>query len=393
MNILIINELYNLGGAEVFSLYEKELLEQNNTVLYLTFDARYPNGWMGSINHYNYSDIEEKRFPKLYNVIPRRRVVNEIRCIISEFEPEVIHLNGLDKYALEIYTAVKGFKVFQTIHDHYMVCPKGICIHPDQSACNGYCFVQCIKECFLRENKGYQYRDLVKWYIKRIYRRHSVKSFVCPSEFLSQKCISQGMRVSCINNPYITSEVFEWNNKTDNEIKNYLFYGVISEHKGVFQLIDAFIPFSNGKKTKLVIAGRCIGNVEAKLRKYIQNENIEYIGELEHKEMLRYLNQVDIVVVPSVGMDNYPYVVLEAICAGCIVIASNRGGMKEIINDERMIFDVMSKDDIMQKLEFSYALSKEEIEDINTRNSNFVKSNNDPNKYLQQLLLYIEEKL
>lgn len=390
MKILIINELYNLGGAEVFALGEKELLETENEVLYLTLDSNYSNEWKADKNHLNYKPAYKTCFKKLYHIIPRKYIVEDLKKIIESFSPDYIHLNCLDDYALEVYSAVRGYEVFQTIHDHYAVCPKGVCIYSDLSPCSGYSFSKCFKNCFLCASKASFLREFVKWYFKRVYCLHSVKNFICPSRFLSKKCIEQKMNVKCINNPFDTFLLPKSIGVKNVSKKSYLFYGVISERKGIIPLLAAFVSFAENKDVELLIAGKFINGMEDTIKPYLDIEKIKYLGIFSHEEMMNQLAQADVVVVPSVGMDNYPYVVLEAICAKCLVIASDRGGMAEIINDERLIFDVSSKADIIQKLEYTFSMSNEEKKKIIEKSYDYVCKNNHPKIYLKNLYEFIQ---
>lgn len=63
-------------------------------------------------------------------------------------------------------------------------------------------------------------------------------------------------------------------------------------------------------------------------------DRIEFTGGVAYSEVSRHLAQSAVAVFPSYW-ENLPYVVLEAMAAGCAVIGSTAGGMPEMIEDGR----------------------------------------------------------
>ena len=69
MRFVLINELYEKGGAEMQTKRERDLLRKHgHEVLYITLDTGLPNGKLDDdINHWNFSfdafsDLEKLRF-------------------------------------------------------------------------------------------------------------------------------------------------------------------------------------------------------------------------------------------------------------------------------------------------------------------------------------------
>jgi GT2 family glycosyltransferase len=57
-------------------------------------------------------------------------------------------------------------------------------------------------------------------------------------------------------------------------------------------------------------------------------------GFVPHERMPEALAAVDVVVVPSVWIENAPFIIREAFASGAPVIASNLGGMREMVRDD-----------------------------------------------------------
>lgn len=104
------------------------------------------------------------------------------------------------------------------------------------------------------------------------------------------------------------------------------------------------------KKYLLVIAGA--GPEEENLRKLAKELNLKnkvlFLGKIEPKDMWKLYNACDIVVIPSVSVGNIQEATslsaLEAMSCGKPVIASNIGGLKEIIRHHENGFLVPEKD-------------------------------------------------
>ncbi len=71
----------------------------------------------------------------------------------------------------------------------------------------------------------------------------------------------------------------------------------------------------------------------------------------------------------------------------CLVLGSNRGGIPEIIGEDRgFIFDVTKKDNIRQVIEKSCNLTEEEYCNIISNAYNYVISNNSYERYYENLM-------
>ena len=68
------------------------------------------------------------------------------------------------------------------------------------------------------------------------------------------------------------------------------------------------------------------------------------------------------------------------------VIGSNRGGIPELIKNKDALFDVLDKQDIIEKLEYSYRLSEENYREQVTARYLDIKVNNSLEAYYNKLL-------
>ena len=99
------------------------------------------------------------------------------------------------------------------------------------------------------------------------------------------------------------------------------------------KLHAAAIPF------KLTIAGDGIlrNDLEALAKKQLPIGSYEFLGNITNQPY--YLNQSDIVVIPSLWKEAFGYTVVEAMLMKKVVFASNIGGIPEIIDNDSLLFE------------------------------------------------------
>lgn len=122
--------------------------------------------------------------------------------------------------------------------------------------------------------------------------------------------------------------------KKKNDVKKILFLGFITELKGCFDIPDiAEKIISKYKNIKFILAGS--GEIE-KLRDKLKNKNIEkyflFTGWVKSKEKEKLLESSDIFFLPSYT-EAMPMSILEAMGYGLPIIASDTGGIPQLVKE------------------------------------------------------------
>lgn len=115
-----------------------------------------------------------------------------------------------------------------------------------------------------------------------------------------------------------------------------LYVGRLSSEKGVNHLIDAASRIRNKEPEILLLiigAGGLLNNLMSQAKDLGMEGNVLFLGEKPHSDIPVYLNAVELLILPSL-CEGCPNVVLEALACGTPVIASNVGGVPEIITSE-----------------------------------------------------------
>ena len=144
-----------------------------------------------------------------------------------------------------------------------------------------------------------------------------------------------------------------------------LFVGRIEKAKGSYILIRAFKrvvkQFKNvrllliGEDTPIIVDQKP-QSYKRYLRSYIHRNHlgkkIRIFDKKARRELKQYYSDSLFVVVPSVKNENLPFVVLEAMSHSKTVIASNTGGLPEIIQDRinGLLFRPNDSKDLAEKI-------------------------------------------
>lgn len=383
MKILIINELRNAGGTEVQTKREiKFFKSKGHQMFLLTFDPLVPLCITSNQDGYFNIPVKFSKVKKVYHrLFEDIKYQKMIKKVIDVVCPDYIHINNIFNLPLDVYKAVQGYKTFQTIRDYAAVCPKSTCIISKGNICGGYLNNNCIY-CVFEKKSVFLKRILLTKYNQ--YRINSVNLFVSPSQALASMCTNNGIPTKELNNQ------FDFNILDENvgipAKKIYLYYGGISEYKGVTRMIEAFNDFYNKySDVELWIAGKVNDEYVDTFKSVVDIAYVKYKGILSNNEIMKMYKNIYCVIVPSLWIENYPNTVLEAIANKTMVIGSNRGGIPELIGNKDQLFNVLDTRDIVDKLVYTYNMKKDEYNYITEKRYSFILENNSQEKYYQRL--------
>ncbi len=367
------------AGTELLTYYlSKGLQKRNHEILIF-----YPTWGIDSVVRKKIDGLNCISFPNTST--PRgvfsdfNQNVNEMfRKVVSEFKPEVVHIQNLIYLSLDIVNIAKEYNavVCFTLQDFWLVCPRTILLAYDEKKCSYINIIKCVECCkrivplelidrFRVSEKPRLPNIFNKWrrriisnikafdYLKntRNYFIHNeifkkVDLFIAPSQFLRQRFIREGIPEDKII--FLDCGIEHNNLENINRIQTttlrFGFIGSILQHKGIEVLIKAFNSIENAE---LKIFGK-LDNNNLKFKSLISNPRIKFVGEVEEDEKQRAYNQIDVLIVPSIWYENAPVVIHEAYYSGIPVIASRLGGMAEYVRDNEtgLLFETGNSDDL-----------------------------------------------
>lgn len=345
MNILMISELYNYGGATgVMNNLANELkcLGHNPILLY----------------GYNYNNYEiEKGQYVIFNNKYIRKISNRMRMLVEKYNLsniyaffyvkriikqkniDILHFNAMQGGFLsirDIECLCKRYQVVWTLHDTWLLTGGCMCYWDCEEWKQ-----ECIEYCN-DSNFQMKYRNAkVNLNRKKKALRDKKIFFVAPSQWMynnAKASFIKKERITRIENG-INIDLFyplknkenlrvQWGINTDKKILMFMAGSIDDKFKGWHYLESALKMIKNLDTYEVIVVGGGAKKVDE------FGAEIKTIDFVQKKESLNELyNIADVLVLPSV-QDNFPTVSLEAMAAGTPVVAFRVGGISEQINED-----------------------------------------------------------
>lgn len=185
-----------------------------------------------------------------------------------------------------------------------------------------------------------------------IYRILSIFVFdniiaVCDAikRFLINEAKIKSEKIEVIRNALILEEIERKNFDSNNVVVGII--GRLEIEKGHIYAIDALEKLT--ENITLLIAGK--GSLETTLKSKAKDKKVEFVGFLS--DTSKFYKDIDILLVPSLR-ECMPLVIIEAMNSSIPIIATNVGGIPEVIEDGETGYLIRSKN----SLEIANAINK-----------------------------------
>ena len=146
-------------------------------------------------------------------------------------------------------------------------------------------------------------------------------------------------KISVIPSSSIDDAFFQSSRKTSTNVyKTLLYVGRLSPEKGILILMKAVKLLKKmcgpQEEFKLVILGdgKLRDVLKRKVKEYGLDGMVKLKGFVPHEEVIKYLNNCHMLVLPSLS-EGRPKVILEAMAAAKPVVATYAGGIPETVKD------------------------------------------------------------
>lgn len=281
-----------------------------------------------------------------------RKINKALKDYIKEVKPDVIHLHNHYKYSTSILKALPNdIPTVQTIHDYGLMCPTSWAITKNKlQVCTGVegTGLKCMNNCITPGHFAISYKRNKK----RIkLTREKITFLIAPSKKLKEYLESFGFD-NTVYLPYFIDLKFWKLTKQKREEGLIVYVGAITPNKGVDYLIEAMQEIQKEvKEAKLRIIGD--GSERIKLQKKAKELgiNVEFTGKLRPEQVLEQYNKAQVLVMPSIWMEQFGIVGIEAMATGLPIVGSNIGGIPDWLIDGETGYLAKPKDikDIAEK--------------------------------------------
>lgn len=376
------------SGTEILTLSTaKELIKRgHNVVVFTAYPGKIEND-DNYIDEYVYEDILVKKYK--FNPDDKRLKTNRMEMdyknihfkkyfseFINEFLPDIVHFFHLSRLSASIIDVCKKKKIpmFYTCTDYWAICPTAQLKMQDGSFCSGpdVDINKCLRHLVcLSQSKSISRLfnvlpdDFINILIKSINKKWwPEKGYSSLVTSLSGRLGYLIEQINCIDKILIPTKLmldmftkygldrnraiiqsFGIDLKTSNFSKikysdNKLtlgFIGTLAEHKGVHIIIKAIKLMDDKLPIELKIYGRESDYPQyvSMLNSIIDNDRrIKFCGTFPNEEIDKIFEGIDVLIVPSIWYENTPLVVYSAQANKTPVIASDVGGITEVIKND-----------------------------------------------------------
>ena len=409
MKICLINNLYKpyiRGGAErIVELIAGGLQKAGHEVFIITTRPTLFRRGLAStrraesreelkIYYLNALYYDLNRIPKILRLFWHLLDMFDLGCywkvksILKKERPDVVMTHNLKGIGYLIPKAIKSLSIrhIHTLHDIQLLHPSGLMIYGKESVVNS--------------SVARLYAGICRWLFR------SPDIVISPSNWLMKLHIDGGFfsksRCAVVPNPVPTPGsplpapplIFTPSNDSGRGgspsearaggVFRFLYVGQIEEHKGILFLISTFNEFCKKQISgvRLIVVGD--GSKESEAKKLAQgNSGIEIISYAREVEK-SLMQSTSCLIVPSLCYENSPVVIYKAMACGLPVVASQIGGIPELINGAGITFTPNNKKDLISKMKWALD-NKEKLEKISRQGKKMAGQWN-INSYIQRLI-------
>lgn len=293
---------------------------------------------------------------------PDASVDGAFRESLERFRPDLVHINHLLFLSLALPAIAKSHNipVVFTLHDYWLSCPRVTRLDHHGYPCTAMTSLKCMLCCrelysrfsperrpdpvgLARRGARFAYTVAIEFpAAHKAFRRRAreirslaknVDLWVAPSRFLRDLMVTTGLpaeQILHLPNGLPTAHLQAGGHPSRAGRLHFGYLGSIQHHKGVHVLLEAF----RGLETaELTIWGGAPGYLVAEHGDVIAQSNVRFPGKIGDEQKAAIFASIDALVVPSIWFENAPLVILEALRSGVPVIASDIGGMRELVRD------------------------------------------------------------
>ena len=295
--------------------------------------------WPFDILRINLHDIDYD-----YNFVDygKHRLKAEFKKFICECAPDIIHFHNAYAFGPGIFEVCRDMHIpsVVTLHDYNFICYKNILVTDQQVICEKkdlecrYCY----ERPFNRDDYVITLAERNRFYMQYL---HLSQLLISPSRYLIERFIACGIppeKCAVINNGIDLSR-FNHAKKPISRKVRFTYIGQVIDHKGVDKLLHSVSLLEPEKRRKifLLIIGFGDKLYDELCRRLTREKGIsdivKFAGEIANRHIPRILSRTDALIVPSLWPENSPVTIMEALASGTPVLASDIGGIPELIQD------------------------------------------------------------
>lgn len=401
MRILLVNKfLRHVGGAETVYITHWRLLEEAGHMV-IPFGVSHPDNPSSPYMQFWPAQIDYRRpsLSQAAGILWSGEARRKMAALLAHTRPDIAHLHNIyHQISPSILPELARAKIpiVMTLHDYKLVCPnyrlytagapctRCVASHP-WHALRHKCHkdswsasaLVALETAIHRATDAYRAVDL----------------FLAPSSFMRQMMVRAGFpeeRVRLM--PHCAASMA--NDSNANELLQglkkpyFLFAGRLEPEKGVGLLLEAARRLS---EVSFVVAGA--GSLAASIAEQAATlDNVSMLGVLNAHQLATIRREARAELAPSIWYEVFGMSALEAMQLGLPVIASDIGGLRDIVLDGETGLlippgDIDALATAIERLQDDPSLAAK----LGAAGMAYVSRHHQPEQYLARLLSIYEE--
>ena len=233
-----------------------------------------------------------------------------VKKILQQENPDKVETHNLMGIGFMIPKLIQklGYKHVHVLHDVQLVEPSGV-LAWDHEKDN---LIQKIYSWLMKKKFGQP--DMVVTHSQFLYNFYGDRSFFTNSEWQ-------------VNIYQVTTQL-----KFLSAMPKFLFVGSLVKHKGIELLLKAWNKLEEVNNELHIVGNGILSNQVEEWGK--GKEKVFVHGRLEGNELTKIYNECEILIFPSICLENKPVAIIEALEYGLHVIAADTGGVHEFVREK-----------------------------------------------------------
>ncbi len=401
MKILLVNKFHYIkGGSETYYFGLADLLRSHGHAV-IFFSMKDEKNFPCEQEEYFVDNVDfNAPMSKLavlkaaWKMLYSKEAKKKFDMLLTDEKPDIIHLNIFQSQLTgSIVDVAKkhGIPVVYTAHDLKSVCPSYLMLNHGEvcEKCLRGSYGHCVKTSCMKDSKlksvlaateAYTY----KW--RKIYRK--IDYVITPSAFHKGKLEASGnfgCTIEHIPNFLIDDSLYA---KEPSTGEHFLFFGRLSNEKGVITIVRAYSKLKTARKLYLVGTGPIESEIKQLVKELGLENNVVMPGFKSGDELKNIIKAARCILSPSLCHENAPYSVMEAMAAGKPAIVSTNGGLPELVEDGVTGYIAVPGDaeDLASKMKAMDELSDTEMIEMSKKSIKRAKDKFDKEKYYNELM-------
>ena len=367
MKVLLVNKFHYLkGGSETYYFSLGRLLEKNGCeVIYFSMkdDKNVPCAQEEYfVNHVDYNDSLSpvQAVAASAKLLYSLEAKHKFEKLLIDEKPDIIHLNIFQSQLTDsiVFAALKHhIPIVYTAHDLKAVCPTYLMMNHGKicDRCINGNYWHCISTSCMKNSRAKSLLAALEaegYRIRKTYSRMDL--IICPSQHHRNRLVQGHICDPEIlyYMPNFLPEETEFHSG-DPGGAYFLYFGRLSEEKGILTLLQAFRKAKVKRPLYIVGAGPQEEEIRQNIQQHKMQENVKMLGYMTGRDLKQIVSSAHCVILPSKCCENAPYSIMEAQAMGRPVIVSDNGGLPELVTDglDGFIFHGSDSNDLCLKLE------------------------------------------